>query len=124
MRGAMAYEHRARPHVTVVGGGLAGMTAALRLAERGCHVALYESSARLGGKAGSDLNPETADFDDHGYHIFPMWYRNIWELVDELGIAKNFIDCHNFQQLHVEKFPFPNFRALHDAAAPKNALRN
>lgn len=35
-----------------VGGGLAGISAALRLAERGCRVALLDGSDRLGGKAG------------------------------------------------------------------------
>lgn len=43
-------------HVTIVGGGLAGMVAALRLLERGCAVSLYESSHRLGGKAGANQN--------------------------------------------------------------------
>jgi uncharacterized protein with NAD-binding domain and iron-sulfur cluster len=108
--------------VVVVGGGLAGMTAALRLVERGCEVTLIESSVRLGGKAGSNRNGD--DFDDHGYHIFPMWYKNIWQIVDELGILDHFIDCHDFQQLHLTKFPFPNFRALHDASALRNVWRN
>lgn len=108
--------------VVVIGGGLAGMTSALRLAERGCDVTLIESSVRLGGKAGSNHNGN--DFDDHGYHIFPMWYKNIWQIVDELGIRSNFVDCHDFQQLHRAKFPFPDFRSLHDASALRNVWRN
>jgi uncharacterized protein with NAD-binding domain and iron-sulfur cluster len=67
--------------VTIVGGGLAGMIAALRLAERGCSISIFEASARLGGKAGSTKNGD--DYDDHGYHIFPMWYLNIWRLVED-----------------------------------------
>ena len=51
-------------HVTVIGGGLAGMIAALRLAERGFAVDLYESSNRLGGKAGA--NRHGPDVDEHG----------------------------------------------------------
>ncbi len=58
------------------------MTAALRLLERGCHVSLYEASARLGGKAGANKNGD--DYDEHGYHIFPAWYLNTWRLLDEL----------------------------------------
>ena len=61
--------------VTVVGGGLAGMAAALRLLERGCRVSLYESSDRLGGKAGANQNGP--HFDEHGYKIFPLWYLNL-----------------------------------------------
>jgi uncharacterized protein with NAD-binding domain and iron-sulfur cluster len=106
--------------VTVIGGGLAGMAAALRLAERGCRVSLYESSDHLGGKASAIQNG--ADFDEHGFHIFPGWYHNIWTLVDELGIRKNFIDCHDFQQLKLGEFPC--FRALHDVGAPRNVWRN
>ena len=45
--------------VVVVGGGLAGMVAALRLLERGCAVDIYEASERLGGKAGTGLNAES-----------------------------------------------------------------
>jgi len=106
--------------VTVIGGGLAGMAAALRLAECGCRVSLYEAGDHLGGKASALRNGE--DFDEHGFHIFPAWYANIWELVDELGIRSHFIDCHDFQQLH--RGEFPRFRALHDVGAFKNGWRN
>lgn len=43
---------RRRPHVAVVGGGFAGMGAALWLAARGARVTLIEREPRLGGKAG------------------------------------------------------------------------
>jgi oxygen-dependent protoporphyrinogen oxidase len=39
-----------RRHAVVVGGGIAGLTAALRLAEAGARVTLVESAATLGGK--------------------------------------------------------------------------
>jgi uncharacterized protein with NAD-binding domain and iron-sulfur cluster len=106
--------------VTVIGGGLAGMAAALRLAERGCQVSLYEAGDHLGGKASALRNGE--DFNEHGFHIFPAWYHNIWQLVAELGIRDHFIDCHNFQQLHAGEFPC--FKPLHDVGAFKNAWRN
>ena len=41
------------PRVTVAGGGLAGLTAALRLAERGYRVKLYEQKSMLGGNLAS-----------------------------------------------------------------------
>ena len=40
----------APPRVLVVGGGLAGLSAALELAERGYHVVIREASAELGGR--------------------------------------------------------------------------
>ena len=42
------------PEVLVIGGGLAGMVASLRLVQQGISVRLYESNYRLGGNAGSE----------------------------------------------------------------------
>ena len=87
--------------VTVVGGGLAGMVAALELVRRGFDVTLHEASGRLGGKAGSDVDPPLHGPDyrldptlslpegvqiDHGYHVFPLWYTNMRRLWDDIGI--------------------------------------
>ena len=44
---------RMTPSVGIVGGGILGMTAALRLAQSGVRVALYERSPDLGGLVGS-----------------------------------------------------------------------
>ena len=41
------------PNVVVVGGGIAGVTAALNLAQRGLHVLLVEREPALGGNAGT-----------------------------------------------------------------------
>jgi uncharacterized protein with NAD-binding domain and iron-sulfur cluster len=72
------------------------MVTALRLLERGYEVSLYdESETRLGGKAGANKNG--GDYNDHGYHIFPAWYVNTWQLVEDLGIESNFV---NFNALH------------------------
>src|SRR5712692_4612754 len=106
--------------VTIVGGGLAGMTAALRLLQRGCHVTLYEASTRLGGKAGANLiNDEHVD---HGYHIFPLWYLNAWCLIDELNIRSNFVDHNDFDQLAAGEFP--RFQVLRGVTSARYALRN
>jgi uncharacterized protein with NAD-binding domain and iron-sulfur cluster len=95
--------------VAVIGGGLAGMIAALRLLERGCAVTIYEAGERLGGKAGAGIGAEVGD--DHGYHIFPAWYRNIWALVDELKIRDRFVDCAEFWQMRPGAGP-KSFRNL------------
>jgi uncharacterized protein with NAD-binding domain and iron-sulfur cluster len=106
--------------VTVVGGGLAGMIAAWRLAERGCSIDLYEASDRLGGKAGATRHG--TDVDEHGYHIFPMWYRNIWRLVDELGIAHHFADVEDFLQL--SRGEFPSYKKLTNLGSVYHVWRN
>src|SRR5258708_4219397 len=106
--------------ITIIGGGLAGMTAALHLLERGCAVTLYDMMPRLGGKAGSDNNG--ADYDDHGYHIFPAWYLNCWRLVHRLGIQDNFVECSDFAQL--APGDFPNFRTLHNMTSLRSLWHN
>ncbi|MFN6128281.1 MAG: hydroxysqualene dehydroxylase HpnE [Planctomycetota bacterium] len=57
------------PRVAVVGGGLAGMNAALLLARHGCEVVLCESKSRLGGRAGSFLDPATSQAVDYCQHV-------------------------------------------------------
>jgi len=73
------------------------MVAALRLAQQGVDVDLYEASSRLGGKAGSDRREH--GLSDHGYHVFPAWYHNLWALVDELGIRDHFVPRRKFFRL-------------------------
>lgn len=79
------------------------MTAAHRLLERGFEVALYERSDRLGGKAGAAR--VEGDYEEHGYHIFPVWYWNAWQLIDELGLRGAFEDVVDFYQLRPGEFP-------------------
>lgn len=109
-----------RPKVSVVGGGLAGMVAAWRLLERGCDVTVYEASGRWGGKAGA-TNHERR-MEEHGYHIFPAWYRNVWKLVDELGIGEHFRDCSNFAQ--IRPGAYPEFLAFTNITSARYVWKN
>lgn len=59
----------AAPRVAVVGGGLAGLAAALALAEHGCPVELFEARRNLGGRAGSFVDSATGDAVDHCQHV-------------------------------------------------------
>ncbi|WP_406307282.1 hydroxysqualene dehydroxylase HpnE [Streptomyces sp. NBC_00879] len=56
------------PHAVVVGGGLAGITAALQLAEAGMSVTLVESRTRLGGLAFSFRRGDLTV--DNGQHVY------------------------------------------------------
>ncbi len=108
------------PNVTIVGGGLAGMVAAWRLLERGCNVSIFEASGRWGGKAGATLHD--GDFEEHGYHIFPAWYQNVWQLVEELGLRESFRDCTEFKQLRAGSYP--DFRAFTNITSARYIWRN
>lgn len=54
------------PKIAVVGGGIAGMMAALRLARAGCNVTLFEAADQLGGKIRTEtfgLNGSSVSID-------------------------------------------------------------
>ncbi|MEX0978634.1 MAG: hydroxysqualene dehydroxylase HpnE [Pirellulales bacterium] len=55
--------------VTVVGGGLAGLAAAVALATENCQVELFEARRSLGGRAGSFRDPATDELVDHCQHV-------------------------------------------------------
>lgn len=71
--------------VAIVGGGIAGATAALRLAERGVDVVLVESGERLGGLVVS-FEVGGTPLECFYHHVFPH-ETHIRALVDELGLT-------------------------------------
>jgi squalene-associated FAD-dependent desaturase len=77
--------YAAAPHVAVVGGGLAGITAAIALAETGTRVTLLEARPRLGGA--------TCSFSrgglivDNGQHVFLRCCTAYRGLLARLGMT-------------------------------------
>lgn len=67
----------------VIGGGLAGITASLVLAERGWSVTLVEARPRLGGRATSYRRGEL--IVDNGQHVFLRCCTAYRGLLDRLG---------------------------------------
>lgn len=68
-----------RPRIVVVGGGIAGASAALVLAERGIPVVICEAAGRLGGRLSAHprtLPDGTVQWVDHGFHGFFRQYYN------------------------------------------------
>jgi squalene-associated FAD-dependent desaturase len=71
--------------VVVAGGGLAGITAALRLADAGCAVTLLEAKPRLGGLTASFRR---GDLDiDTGQHVFLRCCTSYRALLDRLHVT-------------------------------------
>src|ERR671916_1288517 len=67
----------------VLGGGVAGMSAAHELAERGFDVVVFEARSAAGGKARSFPFPGSASQGrpplpgEHGFRFFPGFYRHL-----------------------------------------------
>lgn len=73
-----------RRQVIVLGGGVAGLTAAHELAERGFQVSVYERRTELGGKArsiaGKSLLHGMKEVPgEHGFRFFPGFYQHVIE---------------------------------------------
>lgn len=88
-------------NVVVIGGGLAGMTAARQLAGRGIRVVLLERTGRLGGKAGSEEHGGRRF--EHGYHVFPAWYPNVRGILADIGVR--LVDFDRYHYLEAGRFP-------------------
>ncbi|WTW97356.1 FAD-dependent oxidoreductase [Streptomycetaceae bacterium NBC_01309] len=91
--------------VAVLGGGMAGLTAAHELAERGFQVTVYERKS-LGGKARSIPVPGTGaggrrDLPgEHGFRFFPGFYLNVPDTMRRIpfpgnpnGVHDNLVDA-------------------------------
>jgi uncharacterized protein with NAD-binding domain and iron-sulfur cluster len=69
--------------VIILGGGVAGMTAAHELSERGFDVVVFETRAEAGGKArsfpfpGSGTDGRAPLPGEHGFRFFPGFYRHL-----------------------------------------------
>ena len=74
------------PDVIVVGGGVAGITSALRLAQRGARVLLLETRKKLGGRATSFEDPRTGLVIDNCQHVALGCCTNYLDLCRRLGV--------------------------------------
>lgn len=74
-----------RQRVVVVGGGLAGITAALRCLDAGAAVTLLEARSRLGGATSSFRRGDL--WVDTGQHVFLRCYSAYRRLLDRLGVS-------------------------------------
>ena len=72
------------PHVIVVGGGIAGLTAAFTLQKSGFGVLVLEREDTPGGRMRSERHGEFVV--DRGAQFIASSYRNMRALVDELGL--------------------------------------
>ncbi len=92
------------PHIIVLGGGLAGISAACHLLERGCRVTLVEKRPYLGGRTFSfghhpHQETEPAFRVDNGQHVFLGCCTSYIDLLKKLG---SHAQAYLQPNLHVE----------------------
>lgn len=99
--------------VAIIGGGYAGMAAAVALAEQGIPVTVFESARQLGGRArGVDYNGMQLD---NGQHLLLGCYRETLRLIATVGgdIEADFLclplqlDLHGHFSLQAPRLPAP-----------------
>lgn len=110
-------------NIGIIGGGYAGMAAAVSLATRGIPVTVFESAKQLGGRAREVLHNDTQL--DNGQHLLLGCYRDTLRVIEQVGgnIEQDFLrlplqlDLHGEFSLRAPHLPAP----LHLLAALLNA---
>jgi uncharacterized protein with NAD-binding domain and iron-sulfur cluster len=94
-----------RKKVIIVGGGVAGLSAAHELVNRGFEVHVYERRHTFGGKArgpvkaveaiGADGAPKQVTVPvEHGFRFFPGFYRHVIATMEEIQTADGPVSRH------------------------------
>jgi len=83
--------------VVVIGGGFAGLSAGVALAERGFRVAVLERKPALGGRAYSFIDPESGDFVDNGQHVLMGCYTETFDFLKKIGTYDKLVFLENLE---------------------------
>ncbi len=78
------------PRVVICGGGLAGLSAASALVDRGLQITLLESRPRLGGRASSFNDPVTGELVDNCQHVSMSCCTNLADFCRRVGLSDLF----------------------------------
>ena len=73
--------------IHIIGAGLAGLSAAVRLSSQGHAVSVYESASYAGGRCRSFHDPNLGRIIDNGNHLFLSGNRAALTFLSEIGAA-------------------------------------
>ena len=76
-------------NIAIIGSGFLGLTLALRLAETGAKVTVFESASEIGGLAGAWRIGDDIVWDKH-YHVTLLSDSFTRKIVEEIGLADEF----------------------------------
>ncbi|WNM42332.1 FAD-dependent oxidoreductase [Micromonospora halotolerans] len=107
----------------VVGGGIAGMSAAVVLAERGVEVTVLEAAPHLGGRLGAwpEELPDGAQRNEHGFHAFFRQYWNWRNILRRADPTLGFLRPVSGYPILSAEWPAEEFGKL-PPAPPANLL--
>ncbi|MEV1330313.1 FAD-dependent oxidoreductase [Micromonospora costi] len=107
----------------VVGGGIAGMSAAVVLAERGVTVTVLEAASTLGGRLGAWPEPlgDGVQQVEHGFHAFFRQYYNWRAVLRRIDPGLGFLRPVRGYPILSARWPAEEFGDL-PAAPPLNLL--
>lgn len=75
----------------IIGGGLAGLSAAVHLSNNSFKVTLLEASPKAGGRAFSFFDKDHGHFIDNGQHIMMGCYKYTLEMLDIIGATEEVV---------------------------------
>jgi uncharacterized protein with NAD-binding domain and iron-sulfur cluster len=106
-----------RKKVVIIGGGVAGMSAAHELIKRNFDVEVYELKSIAGGKARStevegSATPGKKELPgEHGFRFFPRFYKHITATMEEIPFGKKtvFDNLVQTSEIRVARFDATSF---------------
>ena len=87
--------------ITIIGGGLSGISAAVKLVQKGFKVILIEKRPYLGGRTFSFTDNYSNDEVDNGQHLFMGCFKNYIKLLKSLSVYDK---VHTQKSLKTEIF--------------------
>ena len=79
-----------QPRVAIVGGGLAGLAAAVALRSHGLQIDLFEVRSRLGGRASSFRDAQSGQLIDYCQHVSMGCCTNLADFCRRVGIQEHY----------------------------------